>query len=301
MRSLSPMSAGAELANFPVGFGDARGIAYVEGGTWEGHFAVADKADDMIYFVDLDGNTQGSIFVKFIAEEPFGLTYIGETGSGTYDDHLAYVSKKNGAGEIYIIDQAGVLQKTIDIDAYAPEPQGVAQLPGASKFMVVDLDGDVSIVDFDGALLHQYNVNTWGLAAMRGSTIHPDDLRAYTDRCRLPDCQRSHDLDAGGGGGAKVLMVVADKNSLTTQEEAKKVLIESWSYATALISDNSNDATYDAAIADNDVVFIGEDASAGKDRRSARRRADWRHHRGSKPGDGVRAILPQSTGARFDD
>ena len=130
--------------------------------------------------------------------------------------------------------------------------------------MVVDLGGVVSIIDFNGALRQQYNVDTWGLIEMRGSTIHPVTCEHVLIDPDFLTVNGLSTFDIGGSGNSRVLMVVANKDSLTTQEEAKKVLLESWGYETELINDNANNASYDAAIAANDVVFIGEDASSGQ-------------------------------------
>ena len=115
--------------------------------------------------------------------------------------------------------------------------------PEPDKFMVVDLNGVVSIVDFDGALRHQYSVNTWGLIKMRGSTIHPETCEHVLIDPDFLTVNGLSTFDMSGGGSAKLLMVVANKNNLTTQEEAKKALIESWSYVTELINDNANKRT----------------------------------------------------------
>lgn len=255
-------TAGAILTSFPVGQSDVRGVAYVEDGAWVDHLAFADKSDDMIYLMDLDGVIQGSLTTEFIADEPFGLSYIGTTESHNYENHLAFTSKKNGDGEIYIINQNGALQKTITVGSYAPNPQGVAHLAGTDKLMVVDLDFRVSIIDFDGVVLNQYNTASWGFSKMHGATIHPETCEHIVLEKDLKLVAGLSPFGAGEAEVPGVLMVVANASNLTTQEEAKKSLIGSWGYTTALLSDQSSSSAYDAAVAVNDVVFIGEDVSS---------------------------------------
>ena len=255
-------SLGTTLTSFPSAVSDPRGLAYIDGGAWLDHLAVTDWKDHVIYLLDLDGAIQGSITTEFIAEEPFGISYIGATDSHIYEDHIAFTSQKNGGGEVYIINQAGVLVKTIDVDDFAPKPQGVAHLAGADKLMVVDLDFIVSIIDFDGVVLNQYNVDAWGMSEMRGTTIHPDTCEHVILDKDIKLVAGLSPFEGSEAAAPGVLMVVANASNLTTQEEAKKTLIESWGYTTSVLSDQSSGSVYDAAVAVNDVVYVGEDVAS---------------------------------------
>lgn len=72
---------------------------------------------------------------------------------------------------------------------------------------------------------------------------------------------------ASGGGvlppAGALLFVVNNDGNLTSQEEAKKALFESWNYSVNVIDAGDSQADFDAAIAANDVVFIGEDIGSG--------------------------------------
>ena len=59
-----------------------------------------------------------------------------------------------------------------------------------------------------------------------------------------------------------LLLVVVDPSSLTAQEAAKKVLIESWGYTVNLIDESDSQANFDAAIAANDVAYIPQDINS---------------------------------------
>lgn len=67
---------------------------------------------------------------------------------------------------------------------------------------------------------------------------------------------------AGQSNPQDVLMVVVDPSSLTSQESAKKTLIESWGYRVTLVDQDSNQSTFDTAIARTDVAYITEDVSS---------------------------------------
>ncbi|MGB5519134.1 MAG: DNRLRE domain-containing protein [Gammaproteobacteria bacterium] len=62
--------------------------------------------------------------------------------------------------------------------------------------------------------------------------------------------------------GNQLLLVVADDTSLTSQEDAKKSLIESWGYVVKLIDDSESQTAFDTAVAANNVVFVSGDVSA---------------------------------------
>jgi len=61
----------------------------------------------------------------------------------------------------------------------------------------------------------------------------------------------------------QVLFVVADASYLTSDESAKKLLIESWGYGVALISANALQADFDTTMANAGLVYISEDVNDG--------------------------------------
>ena len=61
----------------------------------------------------------------------------------------------------------------------------------------------------------------------------------------------------------KLLMVVVDDNNLTSQEDAKQALLESWGYVVTVIDQDDNQPDFDAALVGQDVVFITEDVASG--------------------------------------
>ena len=63
-------------------------------------------------------------------------------------------------------------------------------------------------------------------------------------------------------GAKSVLMVVGNDTNLTDQEIAKLIVIESWGMATNVIDEDDSQASFAAAFAEADVVFVTEEARA---------------------------------------
>ena len=69
-------------------------------------------------------------------------------------------------------------------------------------------------------------------------------------------------MNADGGSSGDLLMVVGNDSSLTSQEIAKKALVQSWGFSVSVIDEDKNQTEFDAAFAVNDVVFVTEDVNA---------------------------------------
>jgi hypothetical protein len=77
--------------------------------------------------------------------------------------------------------------------------------------------------------------------------------------------QRAIEWAEGAGAGAapqKLLLVAGNAGSLTTEELAHKSLVDSWGYMVEVIDESDDQATFDAAVAGNDVVLITNDVTA---------------------------------------
>ncbi len=167
---------GALLARTSISVGEPRGVAYVSSGGWDNHLALANPADMRVYFLDMNGSTQGSFSTASFTEHPVGVTAIENSASGTFDGHIAISSDKDGGGGsnagVYIVNQSGVLQVSIDISGFAAEPWGIAHVPGEDKFLVVDKAGTVFIIGFDGQLLDQYETASFGATQPQSIAIN---------------------------------------------------------------------------------------------------------------------------------
>ncbi len=63
-------------------------------------------------------------------------------------------------------------------------------------------------------------------------------------------------------GYGNILMAVVDPTNLVEADQKARDLFESWGYTVNVISGSANQATYDAGVANNDVVFISETVSS---------------------------------------
>ncbi|GJM24534.1 MAG: hypothetical protein DHS20C16_09490 [Phycisphaerae bacterium] len=66
----------------------------------------------------------------------------------------------------------------------------------------------------------------------------------------------------GSSTSTKVLFVVPDKTNLSSQDDAKKVLMESWDFEVTLISANESQSAYDVAAAEQNVAYVSEEVSS---------------------------------------
>ncbi len=61
---------------------------------------------------------------------------------------------------------------------------------------------------------------------------------------------------AAAAPGPPLLMVVANNGSLSAQESARKTLLESWGYRVNTLDDDANTASFNAAVAANQIVYL---------------------------------------------
>ncbi len=207
-------SNGSLVSSLTITMTGPMGVAYVRGGAWADHFAVVDENDRRVYYLDAAGAVQGSALMSAYLAKPFSIDHISTTGSGVYSDHLAVLADDaitmvlgvpvaTALPGIRIIDQAGVLKKTIDTGAYAAKPRGIAHIPGRDEFWVFSSTGiSVHRVDFDGNLLATYDAGTLGVGS---ATTFALNLETCTHM--FPDSsQRNIEIygqTAPGGGGGK--------------------------------------------------------------------------------------------------
>ncbi len=68
---------------------------------------------------------------------------------------------------------------------------------------------------------------------------------------------------ASSNVNCSVLFVVVDTSGLSTEESNIKTLLESWGHDVNTIDEDDSQATFDTAVAANDVVYISEDVNSG--------------------------------------
>jgi len=67
-----------------------------------------------------------------------------------------------------------------------------------------------------------------------------------------------YDSPAASGTAGTVLLVVSDSSALTSQETAKRSLIQGWGYTVNVIFDTASQAAFDAAVLTSSIAYITE-------------------------------------------
>jgi hypothetical protein len=90
-----------------------------------------------------------------------------------------------------------------------------------------------------------------------------DDVRIYNRVLGPSEMSQLHASTVGGCGvGGSLLFVVSDASSLSTQENARKALMQGWGWTVSLIDDGDTEANFDSAAAANDMAYISQEAVA---------------------------------------
>jgi hypothetical protein len=180
-----------------------------------------------------------------------GIT-VGSTLNVTDTSHYITAPFPAGPLEIYNAD----MEQQAIFNGPAPDLQTLADVAGSDSLVVLESGATLK----GGAIAAGRRVM---LPLGREANFNLDYLN---NNGRLI-VQRALQWGTGNTGSAppikNLLLVVVDPGSLTAQEAAKKTLIESWGYTVALIDEADSQASYDTALAANDVVYITEDVSSG--------------------------------------
>jgi hypothetical protein len=148
------------------------GITFINSGTYADHLVISDYSAQGISFVDSNGDVVTTIDTRPSgATNPVDVTFINTTESSSYDGMIALL---NVDQVIYIIDQSGNLQTSIDVSAITSQAEGIVHLPGKDLFMLIDKGLDkVLIIDFSGNQIKSYSTTTFGSSVPYAITINP--------------------------------------------------------------------------------------------------------------------------------
>jgi Disaggregatase related repeat len=145
------------------------GVAYVSGGIHAGQFAVTDYGFSGITWVNDSGTAVSKLTTT--TTNPYGVTYLERTASGTYDGSLAIISA-NKAVSIY--DQNGNRLRVIDVSALTVQPEDLVHIPKKDRFLIVDRGAQkVIMIDFNGTEMGSYSLSGYGLSNPYGIAINP--------------------------------------------------------------------------------------------------------------------------------
>ncbi|MDH5631903.1 MAG: DNRLRE domain-containing protein [Gammaproteobacteria bacterium] len=160
--------AGTLLSELPTG-GNFNGHGYVAGGLFANHL-VMNGAGSTLVFMSLDGASQFAVNISFVSQVK-AIAYIGKTASGSYDEQLMFLEPSQEI--LHIMSQTGTTITSFSVNDATP--QGVVDLvhmPGTDKIMVSYTD-HVSIYDFSGNLLRDYDLTSFGVSFAEGVSINP--------------------------------------------------------------------------------------------------------------------------------
>ena len=104
------------------------------------------------------------------------------------------------------------------------------------------------------------------IPGMPGERFYTSD---HADPSRWPSLSVTYACECGQvcmtpQGSGKLLMAVINPTTLVSEDQKAKDLFESWGYTVSIIGESANQASYDAAVAINDVVFISETVNSGQ-------------------------------------
>ncbi|MGB5538984.1 MAG: DNRLRE domain-containing protein, partial [Gammaproteobacteria bacterium] len=228
-------------------------------------YATAAASNDVFYISETVNSSQVGTRIKDV---PIGVVsedgnYNADLGFATGSGHTVgstlnvtdtshYITALFPTGQLDIYD-AAMEQLTVSGTA-APGLQPLADSGGASSLVVLDKGADMagggtaagSRVMLPLGRVGKFN---WDYLNGNGRLLVQRALQWGTGNIGEPP--------------KNLLLVVVNPGSLTTQEAAKKTLIESWGYTVSLIDEADSQANYNAALAANDVVYITEDVASG--------------------------------------
>lgn len=171
--------AGQVLASMASPAGDdPLGICLISAGRWSDLLAVVEDDHTTVNLVAHNGTVQDSFSTLAFSRRPESIAFMDHTLTGTYDRHLVVSSSKDAANHnvdaLYLVDQNGVSQKTIDLSAVLSRIRGVAHLEGSDTLLVLDDHDRIRRVDFDGNVISQYSAAALGATQTRTLAINPE-------------------------------------------------------------------------------------------------------------------------------
>jgi hypothetical protein len=170
---------------------------------------------------------------------------IGGTGSSSGVNQPPVVNA--GPDQTIYLPSDATLDGTVTDDGLPDPPATVTTTWNKTSGPGTVIFGDASLVDTTATFSES---GTYVLQL----TADDNDLTAF-DEVTIT-------VNAEAGCTEDLLFVVRDFLSLTTQETARRVLMEGWGWTVTLIDDDDTQANFDAAAASNDVAYISQEAVA---------------------------------------
>lgn len=181
------------------------GIAFVANGLRKNHLIVADFDARELQYVNSDEVLVSTISTpaSYGVFEPVGVTYINQSESGSYDEHIAFVGEDTD--RVYILTQDGSLQASFDVnDPGGKSVTDVSHIEGTDNFFVSFLD-KVKIIDFSGVIIREYTTASFGMLNVRDVILDPitcDHILVDDEIARIKHLNQPPPTGGSGGGGS---------------------------------------------------------------------------------------------------
>jgi Tfp pilus assembly protein PilX len=228
-------------------------------------YDAAVAANDVVFISETVNS--GSVGSK-LAGAPIGV--VSQDGDYNSDLGLASGSALKVGAEISVTDTDHYITRLFAAGPLQVYAAGMEQLiassaPTAGQQVLADIGGDASLVALEKGDAMEGSGSAAGRRVMLplGTRYRFNWDHLNANGRLLVQRALAWGLGANKPPGIPLLMVVVDPASLTTQENAKKVLFESWGYNVNLIDESDIQPNFDAAVAVNDVVYITEDVTSG--------------------------------------
>ncbi|MCP5092993.1 MAG: DNRLRE domain-containing protein, partial [Gammaproteobacteria bacterium] len=175
---------------------------------------------------------------------------VGDSITVTDTSHYITAPFAAGSLDIYDVSMGGL---------------GIGGTPAAGAQLLADWSTGAGLVTLDTGATTAGGTSTAGRRVMLpfGRAVNVNWTEVNNNGHLI--LQRS--LDWGMGVGniqvGNLLMVVGNDGNLTSQEQAKTVLLESWGYTVNVIDEDDSQGDFNTALTANDVVFVTEDVNAG--------------------------------------
>ena len=155
---------GTLLASLSSPTDDPAGVTYIESGPEAGNWAYVDWWNERLVIMD----ESGSVIEQYDTAlngliTTSGITFVGPTPDGQYDNHLVVVDEYSGRVEFF--DQTGAIQHSLVL-LDGEDPTGINHLPGSNKLLVT-YPSKRRIIDFSG---NELRSNTAGQPALGSGT-----------------------------------------------------------------------------------------------------------------------------------
>ena len=227
-------------------------------------FDTAYAANDVVFVSEtVNSNTLGSR----LDSAPIGI--VSQDGDYNADLGLATGSSLKVGDSVDIVDTDHYITRPFASGALQVYAADMEQLvidspPTGGQQVLAEIDGAGALVALEAGDLMEGGGTAAGRRVMLPlGTRYRFDWDHLNANGQLL-VQRALEWGVGADKVSKgnVLLVVVNPGSLTAQEDAKKALMEGWDFTVNLIDESDSQASFDAAIALNDVAYIPQDITS---------------------------------------